>query len=87
MVGLLSGVCPDLTPEDMEMKQRLGKCRPRVYSELIKSDLPGSLGVSLSSSSHFKSPLLLAMETSSCEANSGRTSGPCRAVGEKEEKS
>ena len=42
MVVLPSGICPDLTPEDREVKRRLGKCRRRAYSNLIKSDLPGS---------------------------------------------
>ena len=63
MVVLPSGIRPDLTPEDKEVKRRLGKCRPRVYSDLIKSDLPGSSGVSPSSSPRSKSPPLPAMET------------------------
>ena len=42
MVVLPSGIRPDLTLEDREVKWRLGKCRPRAYSDLIKSDLPGS---------------------------------------------
>ena len=64
MVLLPSSVCPDLTPKDREAKRRLGKCRPWAYSELIKSDLPGSSGVSPSSSPRSKSPPLPAMETS-----------------------
>ena len=64
MVLLPSSVCPDLTPEDREVKRRLGKCRPWAYSELIKSNLPGSSGVSPSSSPPSKSPPLPAMETS-----------------------
>ena len=30
--------------EDKEVKQKLVKCAPRAYSELIKSDIPGSSG-------------------------------------------
>ena len=63
MVVLPLGICPNLTPEDKEVKRRLGKCRPRAYSDLIKSDLPGSSGVSPSSSPCSKSPSLPAMET------------------------
>ena len=64
MVVLPSGIRPDLTLEDREVKRRLGKCRPRAYFYMIKLDIPGSLGVSPSSSPHSKSPQLLAMETS-----------------------
>ena len=39
MVILPSGIRPDLTPEDREVKRRLGKCRPCAYSDMIKSDL------------------------------------------------
>ena len=86
MVVLPLGIRPDLTLEDREVKRRLGKCCPQAYSDLIKSNLPGSSGVSPSSSLHSKSPPLPAMETSPfcCEANSGRTSSPCRAIGEEE---
>ena len=64
MVVLPLSICPNLTPEDKEVKRRLGKCRPRAYSDLIKSDLPCSSGVSPSSSPRLKSPPLPAMETS-----------------------
>ena len=64
MVVLPSSICLNLNPEDREMKRRLGKCCPRKYSDLIKTDLPGSSGVSPSSSPRSKSPSLLAMETS-----------------------
>ena len=33
---------PDLSPEDKEVKQKLVKCAQRAYSELIRSDIPGS---------------------------------------------
>ena len=45
----LSGVHPDLSPEDKVIKRELAKCLPLAYSELIKSDIPGSSG---SRSSH-----------------------------------
>ena len=44
MVVCLSGVRPDLSPEDKVIKRELAKCLPRAYSELIRSDIPGSLG-------------------------------------------
>ena len=64
MVVLPSGIRPDLTLEDKEVKRRLGKCRPRAYSDLIRSDIPGSSGVSPSSSPRSRSPMFPAMETS-----------------------
>ena len=39
-----SGIHPDLSPEDEVVKMNLAKCLPLVYSELIKSDIPGSSG-------------------------------------------
>ena len=44
MAVCLSGVRPDLSPEDKVIKQELAKCLPRTYSELIRSDIPGSSG-------------------------------------------
>ena len=64
MVALLSGIRPDLPPEDREVKRQLGKCLPRAYSNLIRSDIPGSLGVSPSCSPCSTSPPPLAMKTS-----------------------
>ena len=58
------GIRPDLTPEDREVKRWLGKCRPRAYSDLIRSDIPNSSSVSPSCSPHSRSPPLPAMETS-----------------------
>ena len=40
-----SGIRPDLSLEDRDVKQKLAKCLPRAYSELIRSDIPGSLGL------------------------------------------
>ena len=43
-----SGIRPDLSPEDRDVKRKLAKCLPRAYSELIKSDIPGSSGLNSS---------------------------------------
>ena len=64
MVTLPSGIRPDLTPEDKEIKRQLDKCRPRAYSDLIKLDIPGPSGVSPSCSPYLRSPPPPAMETS-----------------------
>ena len=64
MVELLSGIRPDLTPEDKEVKRQLGKCHPWAYSDLIRSDIPDSSGVSPSCSPCLTSPPPLDMETS-----------------------
>ena len=39
-----SGIRPDLSPKDEVVKRKLAKCLPRAYSELIRSDIPGSSG-------------------------------------------
>ena len=39
-----SGARPDPSPEDEEVKRKLVKCALRTYSELIRSDIPGSSG-------------------------------------------
>ena len=65
MVALPSGIRPNLTPKDREVKRQLGKCRPQAYSDLIRSDIPGSLGVSPSCSPYLRSAPPLAMEISS----------------------
>ena len=36
---LPSGIRPDLSSEDKEVKRQLAKCLPHVYSELIRSDI------------------------------------------------
>ena len=64
MVDLPSGILPDLTPEDREVKRKLGKCRPRAYSDMIRSDIPGPSGVIPSCSPYLRSPPPPAMETS-----------------------
>ena len=64
MVALPSSIRPDLTPEDKEVRRQLGKCRPRAYSDMTRSDIPGSSGVSPSYSPYSRSPMPPAMETS-----------------------
>ena len=39
-----SGIRPNLSPEDEVVKLKLAKCLPLAYSELIRSDIPGSSG-------------------------------------------
>ena len=39
-----SGIRSDLSPEDRIVKRKLAKCLPRAFSELIRSDIPRSLG-------------------------------------------
>ena len=41
MTACLSGVRPEVNPEDKVITQELAKCSPRTYSELIRSDIPG----------------------------------------------
>ena len=64
MVALLSGIHPDLTLEDGEVKHQLGKCRPQGYSDLIRSNIPGSSGMSTSCSPCSTSPPPFSMDTS-----------------------
>ena len=40
----LSGIRPNLCPEDKVIKRELAGCLSRAYSELIRSDIPGSSG-------------------------------------------
>ena len=46
LVAWPSGARPDHSPVDEEVKRMLVKCPPRAYSELIRSDIPGSSGAS-----------------------------------------
>ena len=41
---LFLGIHPYLSPEDKVVKRKLAKCLPRAYSELIRSNIPGSSG-------------------------------------------
>ena len=40
-----SGIRPDLSPKDRDVKRKLAKCLPRAYSELIRSDIMRSSGL------------------------------------------
>ena len=40
-----SGIRLHIFPEDRVIKRKLAKCLPRAYPELIRSDIPGSLGL------------------------------------------
>ena len=44
MVVRLSGICPNLSPEDKVIKRELARCLSRAYSEHIRSDIPRSSG-------------------------------------------
>ena len=59
-----SGIRPDLCPEDKVIKQELAKCLPRAYSELIRSDIPGSSGSRSSHSAALRSSPPSAMKFS-----------------------
>ena len=59
-----SGIRPDFTPKDREVKCQLGKCRPRVYFDLIRLDILCSSSVSPSCSPCSTSPPPPAIETS-----------------------
>ena len=41
LTACLSGVRPDLSPKDNVIAQELAECSPRLYSELIRSNIPG----------------------------------------------
>ena len=61
---LPSGIRPHFTPEDRKVKWQLGKCLPRAYSDLIRSNIPSSLSVNPSCSPYYRSSLPPAMEIS-----------------------
>ena len=59
-----SGICPSLSPKNEEVKRKLAKCRPRVYSELIRSNILGPSGVSPSWASASRPTMPFVMKTS-----------------------
>ena len=59
-----SGILPGFSPEDEEVKLKLAKCRPRVYSELIRLDIPGPSGVSPPRAPTLRPSLPFVMRTS-----------------------
>ena len=40
MIACLSGVRPDISPEDNVLAQKFAECSPHPYLELIRSDIP-----------------------------------------------
>ena len=59
-----SGIRPSLSPKDEEVKRKLAKCCPRVYSELIRLDILGPSSVSFSRASASRPSLPFIMKTS-----------------------
>ena len=59
-----SSIRPNISPEDEEVKWKLAKCRPWVYSELIRLDIPEPSGVSSSLALALRPSLLFVMKTS-----------------------
>ena len=59
-----SGIRPSLNPEDEEVKRKLAKCRTRVYSKLIRSDIPGPSSMSPSQAPASRPSLPFVMKTS-----------------------
>ena len=59
-----SNIRPGLSPEDEEVKRKLAKCHPRLYSELIRSNNPGPSGVSPSRAPSSRPSLPYVMKTS-----------------------
>ena len=64
LVVLSSGIRLGLSPEDEEVKQKLSKCCPWVYSELIRLDIPEPSGVSHSRAPASRPSLPFVMKTS-----------------------
>ena len=58
------GIRLDLSPEDKVVKLELAKCLPRVYSELIRSDIPRSSGSRSSRSATLRSSSPSVMKSS-----------------------
>ena len=59
-----SSIRPGLILEDEEVKRKLAKCRPRVYSELIRLDIPGPSSMSPSRAPTLRPSLPFVMKTS-----------------------
>ena len=68
------GARPDLSPEDKEVK--LMKCAPRAYSELIRSDIPGSSGARPARLPFLRSYPLSVMKRSVPKSSSPSVSEP-----------
>ena len=62
---LPSGICPDLSSGDEEVKQQLAKCLSRAYSGLIRSYIPKPYGVNPSRPLNLRPSLPYVMKPSS----------------------
>ena len=76
MVAWPSGVRLGLSPEDEEVKRKLSKCTPRAYSELIRSDIPGSSGARLARLPFLRSSPLFIMKPPVSKSSSPSVSEP-----------
>ena len=76
LVAWPSGARPDLSPEDEEVKRKLVKCAPHAYSELIRSDIPGSSGVRLARLPFLRSSPLSVMKPHVPKSSSPSVSEP-----------
>ena len=70
------GAQPDLSPEDKEVKRKLVRCAPRAYSELIRSDIPGSSGARPARLPFLRSSPLSIMKRSVPKSSSPSVSEP-----------
>ena len=79
---------PGLSPEDEEVKWKLVKCGPRMYSEIIRSNILEPSGVKSSRPPALRPSPPSVMKPSHgycCEGHSGRASSPSGGVGKEEE--
>ena len=70
------GARPDLSPEDEEVKRKLVKCALLSYSELIRSDIPGSSGARHARLHFLRSSPLFVMKRPFPESSSPSVSEP-----------
>ena len=66
----------DHSPEDKEVKRKLVRCGPRAYSELIRSDIPGSSGARPARLPFLRSSPLSIMKRSVPKSSSPSDSEP-----------
>ena len=57
-----SGIRLDLSPEDRDVNRKLAKCLSCAYSELIRSDIPGSSGLNSSRPSTLRPSMKFSYE-------------------------
>ena len=84
------GIRPGLNLEDEEVKRKLAKCHLRVYTELIRLDIPGSSSVSISRALASRPSLPSVMKTSRerplvVKPTRDDLQAPSRVVGKEEE--